>query len=171
MRRSYKLASICAVSLLFMCLPAFADSNDNFSNVQLQGASGTVSGSFTFNSQTDRFSNVSISFVSPVFGTVNVNLGNFMGQQGWNGLWGFKWWGLASNGDFVQYNVTLNANGTFQVSGGIADWQGDHGTFNYLSVPEGGARLSYLTLSGLAILAGIFVSGKQRRAPNTVRPV
>ena len=62
MGRSYKLVGLLAAFLTFVCLPAVANSNDNFSNVQLQGVSGTASGSFTFNPSTDTFSNISVSF-------------------------------------------------------------------------------------------------------------
>ena len=91
-----------------------------------------------------------------------------MGHKGANGQWSFQWWGLANNGDFVLYDVTLNANGTFQAIGGIADWHGDHGKFD-LSVPEGGARMSYLMLSAIVALGGILLSGKQRRGIHTPR--
>jgi hypothetical protein len=36
-----------------------------------------------------------------------------------------------------------------------------------MSVPEGGTPLPYLMLSGFAILAGILISGKRRRALRT----
>jgi hypothetical protein len=37
------------------------------------------------------------------------------------------------------------------------------------NVPEGGAEVTYLLLSGIAVLAGILISGKQRRATHAAR--
>jgi hypothetical protein len=163
MRRYLKLATVCAAFLLAASLCASAGSIDSFSG-QLKGvANGTVSGTFSLNSQTGQFSNVYISFSGSGLGSGNADPGSLMGHKGADGLWSFLWWGSASNGDLVLYDVKLLANGTFQVIGGIADWHGDNGRFNLL-VPEGGAPLSYLMLSALAMVAGILVSGKQRRS-------
>ena len=54
--RSLKLASVSALFVVAVSLSAFANSNDSFSNVNLTGVSGTVSGSFVFNSTNDTFS-------------------------------------------------------------------------------------------------------------------
>jgi hypothetical protein len=162
MKRYFKLATVCATFFLAASICASAGSVDSFSGA-LQGVSnGTVSGTFSFNSQSGQFSNVDLSFASSILGNGNADPGSVQGHKGANGLWSFQWWGFASNGDIVVYDVSLNANGTFQASGGVADWHGDDGSFN-MAVPEGGARLSYLILSGLVVIGGIFVSGKQRR--------
>jgi hypothetical protein len=55
---------------------------------------------------------------------------------------------------------------------GIGDDDGDHGHGcdqgdDCVSVPEGGSPLSYLILSGLAVIAGILISGKQYRDKRT----
>ncbi|MGA9963623.1 MAG: hypothetical protein WBQ10_00325, partial [Terriglobales bacterium] len=68
MMRYLKLASVSALFLLAASLSAFANSNDSFSNVNLTGVSGTVSGNFTFNSSNDTFSGLSLSFGGSVFG-------------------------------------------------------------------------------------------------------
>jgi hypothetical protein len=44
---------------------------------------------------------------------------------------------------------------------------GEHG--KKWNVPEGGAEVTYLLLSGIAVLAGILISGKQRRATHAAR--
>jgi len=167
--RSYKLVGLVAAFLTFVCLPALANSNDNFSNVQLQGVSGTVSGSFTFNPSTDAFSNISLSFNGGVFGGVQANDSQAQGYCS-QGLCQISWWTIV-HGDFVTDTIVFNTKtGQFQDYGGVSNWQ-NQGKFNYLSVPEGGAKLSYLTLSGLVIFAGILKSGKQRRATRTVQSI
>jgi len=168
MKRYCKLASVCVIFLLAVSLSASADSTDSFSGALTQVSNGTVSGSFTLNSQTGEFSNVSISFASSVLGNGNANPGSVNGYRDASGQWAFLWWGFASNGDFVLYDVSFLANGTFQATGGIGDWHGDHGKFN-LSVPEGGAKLTYLMLSALAVFGGILISGKQRRSTRTAQ--
>jgi hypothetical protein len=164
--RHFKLATICAVFVLAVSMSAFAGSVNNFSGALTGVSNSQVSGWFSFNSQTDQFSNVSISFASSILGNGNASPGSVITHQGPGGQWWFQWWGFASNGDIVAYKVTLNANGTFQATGGIADWQGDKGMFN-LSVPEGGTRVGYLMLSAIAVFGGIFISSKQRRGTAT----
>jgi hypothetical protein len=160
MKRYFKLALVGAAFLLAVSLSAFADS-DGFSGTLKGVSNGTVSGTFSLNSQTGQFSNVDLSFASSILGNGNADPGSVQGKKGANGLWSFQWWGFASNGDLVAYDVNLLANGTFQVTGGIADWHHDDGTFNMLA-PEGGAPLSYLILSGLLVIGGILLAGKQR---------
>jgi len=169
MGRSYKLVGLLAAFLTFVCLPAVANSNDNFSNVQLQGVSGTASGSFTFNPSTDTFSNISVSFNGGVFGGIQANDAQAQGSCS-QGLCQVSWWTIV-HGDLVSDTIVFNTKtGQFQDYGEVSNWQ-NQGNFNYLSVPEGGASLSYLTLSGLVIFAGILKSGKQRRATGTVRSI
>jgi hypothetical protein len=173
MRRYCKLASVCALFLLAVSLSASAGSINNFDfeNATLTGVSkgGTVSGSFSFNSKTDQFSNISISFVSSVFGTVDASdprwgNGSYQGKGWWEFTWKPK-----VDGDTIVYSMLFNTiTGQFQASGSIANWQNQKGNFD-LSVPEGGTPLSYLMLSGLAVFAGILISGKQRRAKRTAQ--
>ena len=161
--RSLKLASVSAVFLLAVSLSAFATSSDSFSNVNLAGVSGTVSGSFTFNSSNDTFSNISLLFNDGVFN------GGFASDGGgkatcWFGLCGFSWQAQASDGAWVTDSIIVNLKtGQFLDLGGIYQGRND-GDFKYLSVPEGGTPLPYLMLSGFAILGGILICGKRRRA-------
>jgi hypothetical protein len=159
MKRYFKLAAVCAAFVLSVAMSASAGSTDNFSGPLTGVANSTVTGSFSFNSATDQFTNVSLSFTSPIFvlGKGNVDPGSLNGSKG-----SFQWKGWANNGDFVIYDVTVNANGTFQVTADVSNWQ-NYGKFNYMSVPEGGSRLAYLFMSAIAMFGAIFFSGKNRR--------
>ena len=164
--RFLKLASVSALFLLAASLSAFANSNDSFSNVNLTGVSGTVSGGFTFNSSNDTFSNISLLFNGGVFngGSASDGGGKATCLFGWCG---FSWQAQATDGAWVTDSIIVNLKtGQFLDLGGIYQGTND-GDFKYLSVPEGGTPLPYLMLSGFAILAGILVSGKRRRALRT----
>jgi hypothetical protein len=169
MRRSFTLASVFVMFLLVVSLPALANPVDQFKNASLIGVSGggNVSGAFSFNKNTQQFSNIAISFKSSVFGNVNANDPNSIKGTYTNGQWWFQW-STWKNGDKISYKIIYNlATNQFTASGWISDRQGDKGTFN-MSVPEGGTPLSYLMLSGFAVLAGILISGKQRHVRRTV---
>src|SRR5271155_4460827 len=162
MRRYRGLASVCAVLVLVLSLPAFAGSISNFSGVQLKGASGNVSGSFSFSSSNDQVSNLSLSFAGSTFGSVNVSdpsgLKGTKEGQDWLFVWSTK-----ENGDTIWCSILFNPlTDQYQLGGWIDNWK-NQGDFNYLQVPEGGTPLSFLMLSGLALFAGILVSGKRRR--------
>jgi len=162
--RAVRVLSVCALFLLIESLPAAASNINQFNNAALTGVSqgGTVSGSFSFNSTTHQFSNISISFVSAAFGTINASDPNSINGTYSNGQWSFVW-STWKNGDLIKYKISFNpVTNQFTASGWIANWW-DQGKFNYLSVPEGGTPLSYLVLSGIAVLGGIRISGKQRR--------
>jgi hypothetical protein len=168
MNRYLKLASAIAVLLLAVSLSAFADSKDSFSNVNLVGISGTVSGSFTFNSATHTFSNLTLSFDG----------GKFNGDKAWSdggkakcahGVCEYSWKEKLAGGGWVSDTILFNLKtGWYEDLGGI--YKGKNGgDFKYMSVPEGGTTLSYLMLSGFAMLAGILISGKRRRATRAVQ--
>jgi hypothetical protein len=71
------------------------------------------------------------------------------------------------HGGWVSDTILFNLKtGQFEDLGGIHKGR-KGGDFNYMSVPEGGTSLPYLMLSGFAILAGILISGEQRRALRT----
>jgi hypothetical protein len=165
MKRYLKLAAICAAFVLSATIFASAGS-DNFSGPLVGVNNSTVSGSFSFNSTTDQFTGVSLSFTSPILGNGNVNPGSLNGTKGSNGQWSFQWWGFAGNGDVVIYDATLNTNGTFQVTADVSNWQ-KYGSFNYMSVPEGSSGFAYLFMSAIAVFGTIFVSGRRRRAVPT----
>jgi hypothetical protein len=172
MRRCCKVLAVSAVFLLVASLPALAGSINNFSNVKLSGNSGSsVSGSFSFDNTTHVFSGISISFNGGVFGGVQAN-----GPQG-QGIYvpgqGYIFsWGTAVQGNWIWNSILFNPlTGQLHEYGGIYNWK-NSGGFDYLSVPEGDAGLSYLMLSGMAVLAGSLISGKQRRTTrlSSVRP-
>jgi hypothetical protein len=160
-----KLASVSALFLL-ASLSAFANSNDSFSNVNLTGVSGTVSGGFTFNSSNDTFSNISLSFKGGKFDGVDASDGGGKGTC-LLGVCGFSFQEHVANGGWVSDTILFNLKtGQFEDLGGIYKGR-KGGDFNYMSVPEGGTPLPYLMLSGFAILAGILISGKHRRTLRT----
>jgi uncharacterized protein YjbI with pentapeptide repeats len=168
MMRSLKLASVTALFLLAMSLSAFADSNNDFSGATLSGISATgASGSFAFSSSTDKFSNAAQSFgrnsiSEGVKVTNRLMSGYFISERSFSG-------GSFSGGSF--------SGGSF--SGGTFSGDSDEGLFGEdrlsgkhrkkWNVPEGGAEVTYLLLSGIAMLAGILISGKQRRATHAAR--
>jgi hypothetical protein len=169
MRSYLRLASVCVFFLLAVSLSASANSsNDGFNNVNLTGVpgGGTVSGAFSFNSQTGLFSNISVSFVSSLFGNINASDPfSIYGTKNNAGQYSFQFQAFnLKGGDWITYNVLYNPlTNQFSASGSIANlW--NQGNFNYMSAPEGGAQLSYLLLSGLAMFVGILMSRKQRRA-------
>jgi hypothetical protein len=161
-KRYFGIAAFVA-TLMLVSLPASADSNDNFSNVQLSGGnvSGTVAGGFTFTQSSDTFSNISLQFNSSI-GTVDAYLssahGIVLGKNLVELLWKTK-----VGRDTVWCSITLNTlTNQFLEAGWLA--KGNHyGGFDYMSAPEGDATLAYLLLSGVAVFAGILLSGKQRR--------
>jgi len=164
MRRYFGVLAVGALFLL-ACLPAAAGPINSFSGVTLKGvANTTVSGSFSFNSTTNQFSNISISFSgNSMFGGVqaidNKSIqGTYIQGKGWLFSWLTK-----VGGNLICYAVLFNpTTNQFATTGWIVKGN-NGGSFGYLTVPEGGAILSYLFLSGAAVFAGIVMSGKQRR--------
>jgi hypothetical protein len=160
----FKFAVICPLLLLCVSLPAFANSsNGGFNNVSLTGVSGTASGSFTFNFSNDTFSKLALAFNGGVFNGMGAKNG------GGNatcllGVCGFFFKTQMGNGDWIWDTILINIRtGQYQAFGGISSWQ-NQGNFNYnMAVPEGGAALAYLVLSGFAIFAAILIAGKRRR--------
>jgi hypothetical protein len=156
-----------------VCLPALADSNDNFSNETLTGNSGsTVSGSFTFNSTTDSFSNISLSFNGGAFNGINASDASGGKATCLLGFCGFSWQTLVGN-VLVWDTIVINVKtGAYQDFGGIYNWRNQ---WNFdpppMSAPEGASSLAYLTLTGLAIFAGIVISGKKRRTARTAHSI
>ena len=161
MGRHFRIVGICALFLLVVSLSASANS---FSNFKLSGNSGSyVSGGFSFNTSTHVFSGLSISFDKGVFSGIGANgsggQGVYLKGQGY-----LYSWGTTVHGDLVWCSILFNpSTGQFHEWGGISNWK-YNGNFDYLQVPEGGAELTYLMLSGIAVFGGIFISGKQRSA-------
>jgi hypothetical protein len=164
MSRSLKLATVCLISVLAWSLSAYANSNDSFQNATLTGVSGggDVSGTFDFNN--GKFSDISVSFVSTVFGNVSAtDSGSINGiYNSAKGTWSFQWQTI-KGWDLITYDVVYNpSTNQFTASGSIQNlW--DQGKFNYMQVPEGGNSLAFLLLSGIALFVAIFLSRKQRR--------
>jgi hypothetical protein len=163
--RYLKLASASVMFLLAVSLCAFANSHDSFSNVNLTGVSGTVSGGFTFNSSTDTFSHISLLFKGGAFNGVHASDGGKATCR--LGVCGFSFQEHVPKGGWVSDTIRFNLKtGQFEDLGGIYKGR-KGGDFSYMSVPEGGTPLPYLMLSGFAILAGILISGKRRGALRT----
>jgi hypothetical protein len=147
-----------------LSLSAYANSNDSFQNATLTGVSGggDVSGTFDFNN--GKFSDISVSFVSTVFGNVSAtDSGSINGiYNSAKGTWSFQWQTI-KGWDLITYDVVYNpSTNQFTASGSIQNlW--DQGKFNYMQVPEGGNSLAFLLLSGIALFVAIFLSRKQRR--------
>jgi hypothetical protein len=164
MSRSLKLATVCLISVLALSFSAYANSNDSFQNATLTGVSGggDVSGTFDFNN--GKFSDISVSFVSTVFGNVSAtDSGSINGiYNSAKGTWSFQWQTI-KGWDLITYDVVYNpSTNQFTASGSIQNlW--DQGKFNYMQVPEGGNSLAFLLLSGIALFVAIFLSRKQRR--------
>lgn len=163
MGRHIKVLSACALFVLLASLSASAGTICNFSNVKLTGSSGsTASGTFTVNATTHVFSGVSITFNGGAFGGIQANGGNLKGiwVQGQQYLYS---WITTVNGSLVGWSILYDfKTGQFHEWGGISNWK-NKGNFDYLSVPEGGAELTYMMLSGIVVFGGILISGKQRR--------
>jgi hypothetical protein len=163
MFRYSKLATVFALFVLAVSISASAGSNNSFSNVNLTGISGTVSGQFSFDSTKDSFSGLSLTFNGGIFNGVNASNGGGKGNCLF-GLCQYTWQKQMNSGAWVWETIVFNLKtGQFQDFGGI--YKGKYnGGFNYMSVPEGETPLSYLILSGFAMLAGIAVASKRRRA-------
>jgi hypothetical protein len=161
MIRYFRVVSVAAAFLLSMCLPALADGN--FSKEKLTGNSGsTVSGSFTFNSSTDTFSNLSLLFNGGKFKGTNATDASGGQATCVLGVCGFSWQ-THVNGVLVWDTILLNVKtGVYQDFGGIQNFQNQWNFDPPATVPEGGTPLPYLVLSGLAMVAGILISGKRR---------
>jgi hypothetical protein len=163
MFRYSKLASVFALFVLAVSISASAGSNNSFSNVNLTGISGTVSGQFTFDPMKNSFSGLTLTFNGGIFDGVKAGNGGGKGNC-LLGLCQYTWLKQMNGGAWVWETIVFNLkNGTFQDFGGIYKGKYDGG-FNYMSVPEGETALSYLMLSGFAMFAGIVVAGKRRRA-------
>ena len=162
MGRSIRIFGVCAIFIFLVSFSASASTICNFSGVKLTGTSGSsVSGTFTVDSTNHTFSNVALSFNGGAFGGIKANGGNMQGIwiQGQQYL--YTWFTTVS-GNLVSWSIVYDfKTGQYKEWGGISNWK-NKGDFNYLSVPEGGAELTYMMLSGVALFGGILISGKRR---------
>jgi hypothetical protein len=153
MVKSLKLASVSALFLL-VSLSAFADPINDFSGATLSGISAAgASGSFAFSSSTDKFSNAPHSF-----GGNSISEGVKVTDRLMGGY-------FISEGSFSAGTFSDDSDEGFLGEDRFGD---KHGKKRW-NVPEGGAEVTYLLLSGIAVLAGILISGKQRRATHAAR--
>jgi hypothetical protein len=166
MRRYFGTLGVAALFLLLACLPASAGPICNFCGVTLKGvANTTASGTFSFSN--GQFSNISISFSgNSMFGGIQAidtkAIAGHLDKK--TGFWSFVWT-THVQGNSIVYSILFNpTTNQFWALGSIYKNRNNGGYFdNYFTVPEGGAILSYLFLSGAAVFAGIILSGRQRR--------
>ena len=159
-RRSLTLVGISLLFLSVICLPARADSISTFNfATNLVGASGSVSGSFTYDSTTHVFTAASITFSSSIFGNFSVQAPN--PQNGFLFVFGKN----VGNTSFL-YSIVLNPLNLdqFWLSGGIWNTQGNWAGYSYSQVPEGGDWFLYLIPSATVLLGAVVLAGKQRHA-------
>lgn len=161
MRKYCKLVGLLLAMTMALSICAAAGSIVTVKYVtKLNGVSDTfVHGSITYNRATNTFVSVSLSFVgNSVFG----GLKGTVTQPQSGTVFTFD---KTVGGYKVSYNITLNplAPGSYSADGSItkgllmARWHKPQ------SVPEGGTALSYLLSSGLVLVGGIWLAGKQRR--------
>jgi hypothetical protein len=152
MRQLIRLPWVLSLFLLAASLPAWASSVNSFSDDKLPKGAGTkLAWSFTSGSFNEKVPNFSLGG-QPLFES-----------------------GKLTNGRMSGYSVSEESfsGASFLDESDRHFFRGNHGhrgcewRRDCQSVPEGGTPLSYLILSGLAILAGILISGKQHRATRT----
>jgi hypothetical protein len=151
---------LCVIAL---SISAFAGSITTFkySAVVSGVPNTTVNGTFKYNTSTDAFTSVSLSFVgNSIFGGLSgtVTKPQFGSNFVFNETVG---------GYTVSYNILLNVlnPGSYTAQGYIANGL-TSGTFGFKrQVPDGGSQISYLLASGLVLFAGMLLAGKQRRRP------
>ena len=141
---------ICALFVLVVSLSASAEPINSFSGITLSNGDGTtVLGSFTFDHTTSKFSNVSRSFgENSMFEGVKVTNKYTSGYS-------------ISEGSFSGESFSDDSHRSS--SDEKRRHHGCEGRKDCDSVPEGGTGPAYLTLSAIAVFAGILVSRKQRR--------
>jgi hypothetical protein len=115
----------------------------------------TVTATFTFNTSSDQFTNVTLAFKGGVFD-------RFTESYSGCGTGLFCSFSDLANGDSLLYAITLNKNFSQYAAGGGIWNTNSAGLFGYTgspSVPEGGSKFSYLAPAGLLIFGGIFLNG------------
>ena len=158
--KCYSRYLICVASLLFAAvLPASAGSvSGSYTSAVIGfGVTGeTVTATFTFNTSSDQFSNVTLAFKGGVFD-------RFTESYSGCGKGLSCSFSHAASGDLLLYSIGLNENFSQYVAvGTVSNTNFALGGFGYTgspSVPEGGSKFSYLAPAGLVIFGGIFLSG------------
>jgi hypothetical protein len=152
MSQSRNLPCVFLLLLLAASLPAWATSVDNFSDVKFsKGFDTKLAWSFTSGSINEKVPDFSHSFGGkPLFDTPKGTQGRMSGHS-------------VSEETFLGANFLDESD---RHSSG-EDRDHHHGcdrSDDCHKVPEGGGPLSYVILSGLAVIAGILISGKHRAA-------
>jgi len=155
----YSRYLICVASLLFAAvLPASAGSVSGSYTSAVLGVTGeTVTATFTFNTSSDQFTNMTLAFKGGVFGALTES------YTGCGTGLSCTFIELAG-GDSLLYSILLNKNFSQYAAGGSVWNTHSAGIFGYTgspspSVPEGGSNFSYLAPAGLVIFGGIFLNG------------
>lgn len=160
MKSYFKLGVALCVIAFSIGASAGSIKTFNYSTVASGVSNTTVLGTFKYNTVTGTFTSESLSFVgNSIFGGLSGTVTK--PQSGSTFLFN-----ATLGGYTVSYTIVLNLldPGSYTANGNIT-----HGLttarFAYGQVPEGGAQLSYLAASGLALFAGMLLAGKQRRRP------
>lgn len=156
--RLFMPIGIGLVLLLVISLPAKADSINTFNfSTSLVGASGSVSGSFSYDTANHTFTSASLTFDSPIFGDLN-----FMSSNPQNGYL-FIFMGK-SGGSTVLYSILINPFNLsqFWLNGAIWNLNGAYAGYNYTQVPEGEDWFLYLIPSATVICGAFLMAGKRR---------
>jgi len=147
-----------AFCVIALSISAFAGSVETFNySSNVTGVNNTtVQGTFNYNTSTDTFTLASLSFAgNSIFNGISGK--DIQPQSGDTFVLN-----ETISGYTVSYTIVLNPlTGTYTASGSIS-YGATKGMF-YNQVPEGGALLSYLLLSGSVLFCGIWLAGKQRR--------
>src|ERR1700680_4079944 len=152
MSQSRYLPCVFTLLLLAASLPAWASSVDNFSDVKFSKGFDTK---------------LAWSFTS---GSINEQVHNFSHSCGGKPLFER---GRPTNGRIGGHSVSVESfsGASFLDKSDRHPSGEDRGHHDGCErgddcqkVPEGGAAVSYVILSGLAVIAGILISGKQRAA-------
>lgn len=157
--KGYSRLLSCVVSLLFAAvLPASAGSISGSYTSAVLGVTGeTVTATFTFNTSSDQFTNLTLAFNGGVFGALTES------YTGCGTGLSCSFLQLAG-GDWLLYSIGLNKTFSEYAAGGGVWNAKSGGIFGYAgspspSVPEGGSNFSYLAPAGLVIFGGIFLNG------------
>jgi hypothetical protein len=159
--KGYSRLLSCVASLLFVAvLPASAGSISGSYTSAVLGVTGeTVTATFTFNTSSDQFTNLTFAFKGGVFGALTESYTGCGTGLSCSFL-------EPAGGDWLLYSILLNGNFSQYLAGGSVWNTNSAGIFGYAgspsispSVPEGGSKFSYLAPAGLVIFGGIFLNG------------
>jgi hypothetical protein len=148
------------ICVMAFSITAFAGSVSTFdySTKVTGGSNSSLQATFSYNTNTDTFTKETLTFSGGIFNGVQVAIT----QPQHGDTFTFD---KPVDGDTIDYTIVFNPlTGSYDAYGTITKGR-TVGSFQYNTTPEGGNQLSYLAASGLALFAGIFLAGKQRRQP------